>query len=118
MEHTPSDIQPKIYEMFHLQDCITYIRVFEHPLPCPALTGLESCDFYPFLKVKRALKGTHFQSVDEEKMKMADLLNRMSADGLQCCFEQWRICMAVNSQSRLATRNKKLEKCVDYSPLQ
>jgi hypothetical protein len=26
--------------------------------------------------------------------------------------------MAVNSQSRLATRNKKLEKCVDYSPLQ
>jgi hypothetical protein len=38
------------------------------------------------------LKGTHFQSV-EVKPKMVELLNRVSADDLQHCFEQWKICM-------------------------
>jgi hypothetical protein len=39
------------------------------------------------------LKGTHFQSVDEVKTKMVDLLNRLSTDDLQHCFEQWKIRM-------------------------
>jgi hypothetical protein len=39
------------------------------------------------------LKGTHFQSVDEVKSKTADLLNRVSADDLQHCFELWKIRM-------------------------
>jgi hypothetical protein len=37
------------------------------------------------------LKGSHFQSVSEVKLKTVDLLNRVSADDLQHCFEQWKI---------------------------
>jgi hypothetical protein len=37
------------------------------------------------------LKGTYFQSVGEVKSKMADLLNRVAADDLLHCFEQWKI---------------------------
>jgi hypothetical protein len=43
--------------------------------------------------VKSALKGTHFQSVEEVKAKTAELLNRVTADDLQHCFEQWKACM-------------------------
>jgi hypothetical protein len=39
------------------------------------------------------LREAHFQSVNEEKSKMADLLNRMSADVLQRCFDQWKVHM-------------------------
>jgi hypothetical protein len=54
---------------------------------------IQSSQFYLFPKVKSALKEAHFQSVDEVKSKMADLLNRVSADDLQHCFEQWKIRM-------------------------
>jgi hypothetical protein len=40
-----------------------------------------------------ALSASHFQSVDEVKLKMVDLLNRLSADDLQHCFAQWKIHM-------------------------
>jgi hypothetical protein len=63
------------------------IPVLEHP-PHPPSPDLAPCDLYLFPKLKRALKGTHFQTVDEGKSKTADLLNRMSADDLQHCFEQ------------------------------
>jgi hypothetical protein len=43
--------------------------------------------------VKSALKGTHFDSVDEVKSKTADLLNKVTADDLQHCFELWNIRM-------------------------
>jgi hypothetical protein len=46
-----------------------------------------------FPNLKSALKGTHFQSVDEVKSETMDLLNRVSADDLQHCFEQWKIRM-------------------------
>jgi hypothetical protein len=54
--------------------------------PPPHSSDLAPCDFYLFPKVKNALKGTHFRSVDEMKSKTADLLNRASADDLQHCF--------------------------------
>lgn len=41
--------------------------------------------------MKSTLKETHFQSVDEVKLKTADLLKRVSADDLHHCFEQWKI---------------------------
>jgi histone-lysine N-methyltransferase SETMAR len=40
------------------------IPVLEHPPP-PYSPDLAPCDFFLFIKVKSALKGTHFQSVDE-----------------------------------------------------
>jgi histone-lysine N-methyltransferase SETMAR len=63
------------------------IPVLEHP---PYSPDLAPCDFYLFPKVKSALKGTHFQSVEEVKAKTAELLNRVTADDLQHCFEQWK----------------------------
>jgi hypothetical protein len=66
------------------------IPALEHP---PYSLDLVPCDFYLFPKLKSVLTGTHFQSVDEVKSKMADLLNSVSADALQNCFEQWKICM-------------------------
>jgi hypothetical protein len=42
-----------------------YIPVFEHTPPYSP--GLAHCDFYLFPKLKSALKGTNFQSVDEVK---------------------------------------------------
>jgi hypothetical protein len=66
--------------------------VLEHP-PSPHLADLPPCDFYFFPKLKSALKGTHFQCVDEVESKTADLLNRASADDLQHCFEQLKIHM-------------------------
>jgi hypothetical protein len=63
------------------------ISVLQHPLYSPDLTP---CDLAP--QTKSTLKGTQFQSV-EVKSIMADLVNRMSADDLQRCFEQWEIHM-------------------------
>jgi hypothetical protein len=48
--------------------------------------------------VKSALKGTHIRSVDEVKSKMADMLirlNRVSADDLKHCAQQWGIRMQL-----------------------
>jgi hypothetical protein len=67
------------------------IPVLKHPPPHSP--DLDPCDFYLLPKLKSALRGTDFQSVDEVKSKTADLLNRMSADDLQHCFEQQKICM-------------------------
>jgi hypothetical protein len=63
------------------------IPMFEHHLYS---LDLAPCDVYLFPKLKSVLKGTHFQSVDEVKTKMADLLNRLSTDDQQHCFEQWK----------------------------
>jgi len=40
--------------------------VMEHP---PYSPDLASCDFFLFLKIKSALKGTRFESVDAVKAK-------------------------------------------------
>jgi hypothetical protein len=63
------------------------IPVLDHP---PYSPDLAPCDFYLFPKVKSALRGTHFQCVEEVKAKTAELLNRVTADDLQHCFEQWK----------------------------
>jgi hypothetical protein len=64
------------------------IPVLEHP---SYSLDLAPCDFYLLPEVKSALKEAHSQSVDEVKSKTADLLNRVSADDLQHCFQQWKI---------------------------
>ena len=44
-------------------------------------------------KIKSALKGTRFESVDAVKAKAAELMNKLSEDDLQHCFQQWKIRM-------------------------
>jgi len=43
-------------------------------------------------KIKSALKGTGFESVDAVKAKATELMNKLSED-LQLCFQQWKIRM-------------------------
>jgi len=67
------------------------ITVLEHPLysPDPA-----PCDFFfLFRKIKSVLKGTSFEPVDAVKAKAMELVNKLSEDDLQHCFQQWKIRM-------------------------
>jgi len=66
------------------------IPVMEHP---PYSPDLAPCDFFLFPKIKSALKGTRFESVDAVKAKATQLLNSITQDDLQHCFQQWKICM-------------------------
>ncbi|GFV71560.1 putative mariner transposase [Trichonephila clavipes] len=66
------------------------IPVLEHP---PYSPDLEPCDFYLFSKVKSALKGTRFESVEAVKKKAARVLKEMTNDVFQHCFQQLKIRM-------------------------
>jgi len=54
---------------------------------------LEPCDFIFFPKIKSALKGTRFVSVDAVKAQATQLLNSLTQVDLQHCFRQWKIRM-------------------------
>ena len=49
--------------------------------------------FFLFQKIKSALKGTRFEPVDAMKAKATELMNKLSEDDLQHCFQQWKIRM-------------------------
>ena len=66
------------------------IPVMEHP---PYSPDLAPCEFFLFPKIKSALKGTRFESVDAVKVKATQLLNSITQDDLQHCFQQWKILM-------------------------
>ena len=46
-----------------------------------------------FTKIKSALKGTRFESVDAMKTKATELMNKLSENDLQHCFQQRKIGM-------------------------
>ena len=66
------------------------IPVMEHPQYSP---DLAPCDFFLFPKIESALKGTRFESMDAVKAKAMQLLNSITQDDLQHCFQQWKIRM-------------------------
>ena len=66
------------------------ITVLDHP---PSSPDLAPCDFFLFPKIKSALKGTRFVSIDAVKAKGTELMNKLSEDDLQLCFQWWKICM-------------------------
>ena len=67
------------------------ITVLEHP---PYSPDLAPCDFFLFPKIKSALKGTRFfESIDAVRAKATELMNKLSEDDLQHCFQQWKIRM-------------------------
>jgi len=47
--------------------------------------------FFLFPKIKSTLKGTRFESIDAVKAKAMDLMDKLSEDDLQHCFQQWKI---------------------------
>ena len=64
------------------------IAVLEHPPYSPDLAHVTLL----FPKIKSALKGTRFESVDAVKAKATELMNKLSED-LRHCFLQWKIRM-------------------------
>jgi len=66
------------------------ITVMKHP---PYSPDLAPCDFFLFPKIKSALKGTRFGSVDAVKAKATELMKKLSEDDLRLCFQQWNIHM-------------------------
>ena len=73
------------------------ITVLEHP---PYSPDHAPCDFFLFPKIKSVLKGTHFVSVENVKAKTAEILNSLTENDLQDCFEHWqhRMQLCVNSE--------------------
>ncbi len=61
--------------------------VLEHTLYLP---DLPLCDFFLFPKIKPALKRTWFESMEEVKQKLAKLLNVLTKEDFQHCFDQWK----------------------------
>lgn len=61
--------------------------ILQHP---PYSPDLAPCDFFLFPKIKSSLKGTHFQTVDDVKMKTAELLKGLTENDWQHCFQEWQ----------------------------
>ncbi|KAG5331644.1 MOS1T transposase, partial [Acromyrmex charruanus] len=61
--------------------------VLEH---APYSPDLAPCDFFLFPKIKSALKGIRFESMEEVKRKSAELLNALTKEDFQHCFDQWK----------------------------
>jgi [histone H3]-lysine36 N-dimethyltransferase SETMAR len=73
------------------------ITVMEHP---PYSPDLAPCDFYLFPKIKSVLKGTHFLSIEDVKVKTTEILNSLTENDMRNCFERWqhRMQLCVNSK--------------------
>jgi transposase len=73
------------------------ITVMEHP---PYSPDLAPCDFYLFPKIKSVLKGTYFLSVEDVKVQTTEILNSLTENDMQNCFERWqhRMQLCVNSE--------------------
>jgi hypothetical protein len=71
--------------------------VMQHPPYSPVLAP---CDFYLFPKIKSVLKGTHFLLVEDVKVKTMEILNSLTENDMQNCFERWqhRMQLCVNSE--------------------
>ncbi|KAG5319854.1 MOS1T transposase, partial [Acromyrmex heyeri] len=68
--------------------------VLEH---APYSPDLAPYDSFLFSKIKSALKGTRFELMEEVKRKSAELLNALTKEDFQHCFDQWK---------------KRMERCV------
>jgi histone-lysine N-methyltransferase SETMAR len=66
------------------------ISVLEHP---PYSPDLAPCYIFLFPKIKSALKGTRFESVDAVKAKAMEVMNKLSENDLQHCFQKSKIRM-------------------------
>ena len=61
------------------------------PLP-PYSPELASCDFSLFPRMKCQMKGKRFADVSKVKKKMLEVLNNISTEEFQKCFQQWEKC--------------------------
>jgi transposase len=73
------------------------ITVMEHP---PYSPDLAPCDFYLSPTITSVLNGTHFLSVEDVKVNTTAILNSLTENDMQNCFERWqhRMQLCVNSE--------------------
>jgi transposase len=57
----------------------------------PYSPDLAPYNFFLFPKIKSALKGTCFESIDAVKAKAMEVMKKLSEKYLQHCFQQWKI---------------------------
>jgi hypothetical protein len=51
---------------------------------------LAPCDFFLFQKVKKALKGHHFDSIEDIQKSVTQVLNDTPQNAFQECYKQWQ----------------------------
>ena len=61
------------------------MTVIPHP---PYSPDLAPCDFFPFHRMKRQMKGKCLADVSKVKKKMLEVLNNISTEEFQKCFQQ------------------------------
>ena len=62
------------------------ITVLEHPSYSP---DLAPSDFFLFSKIKKILKGRHFDDIDDIRSNTKAAVNTIPQNQLQNCFEGW-----------------------------
>ena len=62
------------------------MKVIAHP---PYSPDLAPCNFFLFPRMKRQMKGKRFADVSEVKKKTLEVLNNISTEEFQKCFQQW-----------------------------
>jgi hypothetical protein len=55
----------------------------------PYSPALAPCDFYLFPKVKNIMHSEHFVDVDTIKRETTKLLNELTKEDMQHCFQEW-----------------------------
>jgi hypothetical protein len=55
----------------------------------PFSPDLAPCDFWPFPKLKNALKGQRFADLSDTQRNMKTLLRGIRENDFQDCFRQW-----------------------------
>jgi len=73
------------------------MTVIPHP---PYSSDLVPCDFFLFPHTKRKMKGKRSADVSEVKKKTLEVLNNISTEEFQKCFQQWekRWYMCIDSK--------------------
>ena len=66
-----------------------FVKNSTHIVPQPP--GLAPCDFQLFPKLKRPLRGTRFDSIDEIKAESKKALIAILEKDYLACFEDWKI---------------------------
>ena len=98
-------LKPQNYGPTTLDFCITimqrltalvvydhFIKNSTHIAPRPAYSpDLAACDFWLFPKLKRPLRETHFESIEEIKAEQKKALMAIPEKDYLACFQNWKI---------------------------
>jgi len=76
------------YTALSVQQFLAKNNMMGIPHP-PYSPDLAPCDFFLFPHVKRQMKGKSFADISKVKKKTLEVLNNISTEEFQKCFQQW-----------------------------